>query len=61
MVCFYKRCLAGGLIVVHFNIRVPTSSGNHGKSLKKSMHGKIIEFEKNLSNHGKIMEFCEII
>ena len=32
-------------------LRVPTSSGNHGKpgkSLKKSsMHGKIMEFEKN--------------
>ena len=42
--------------------RVPTSSGNHGKSPKKSsMHGKIMEFEKNLNNHGKIMEFCEII
>ena len=30
-------------------IRVPTSSGNHGKpgkSLKNSMHGKIMEFEK---------------
>ena len=31
---------------------------NHKKS---SMHGKIMEFEKNLNNHGKIMEFCEII
>ena len=45
--------------------RVPTRSGNHGKpgkSLKNSMHGKIMEFEnKNLNNHGKIMEFCEII
>ena len=40
---------------------VPTSSGNHGKSQKSSMHGKIMEFEKNLHNHGKIMEFCEII
>ena len=31
-------------------IRVPTSSGNHGKpgkSPKSSMHGKIMEFEKN--------------
>ena len=28
---------------------------------KSSMHGKIMEFEKNLNNHGKIMEFCEII
>ena len=27
-----------------------------------SMHGKIMEFEKQqLNNHGKIMEFCEII
>ena len=28
---------------------------------KSSMRGKIMEFEKNLNNHGKIMEFCEII
>ena len=29
---------------------------------KSSMHGKIMEFEKQqLNNHGKIMEFCEII
>ena len=45
--------------------RVPTSSGNHGKpgkSRKSSMHGKIMEFEKQqLNNHGKIMEFHEII
>ena len=27
---------------------------------KKSMHGKIMDFEENLNNHGKIMEFCEI-
>ena len=44
--------------------RVPTCSGNHGKpgkSLKKSsMHGNILEFEKK-HNHGKTMEFCEII
>ena len=50
--------------VVHY-YRVPTSSGNHGKPekspKKSSMLGKIIEFEKNLNNHGKIMEFCEII
>ena len=50
--------------VVHL-YRVPTSSGNHekpGKSQKKSsMLGKIIEFEKNLNNHGKIMDFSEII
>ena len=31
------------------------------KVTKKSMHGKNMEFEKNLNNHGKIMEFCEII
>ena len=31
---------------------------NHQKS---SMHGKIMEFEKNLNYRGKIMEFCEII
>ena len=45
-------------------VRVPTNSGNYGKpgkSQKKSMHGKIMEFEKNLNYHGKIMEFCEII
>ena len=24
---------------------------------KKSMHGKVMEFEKNLNNHGKVMEF----
>ena len=47
------------------DVRVPTSSGNHGKpgkSLKSSMHGNIMEFKKKtLNNHGKIMEFCEII
>ena len=26
--------------------RVPTGSGKHGKWLKNSMHGKVIEFEK---------------
>ena len=26
---------------------------------KSYMHGKIMEFEKNLNNHGKIMKFCE--
>ena len=31
---------------------------NHPKS---SMHGKIMEFEKTLNNHGKNMEFHEII
>ena len=25
------------------------------------MYGKIMEFEKKLNNHGKIMEFSEII
>ena len=50
------------ILVVSFPLyRVPTSSGNQGKSLKKSMHGKIMEFEKNLNIHGKIMEFCENI
>ena len=28
---------------------------------KNSMHGEIVEFEKTLNNHEKIMEFCEII
>ena len=28
---------------------------------KSSMHVKIMEFEKNLNNHEKIMEFCEKI
>ena len=28
---------------------------------KSSMHGKVMDLEKNLNNHGKIMEFCEII
>ena len=28
---------------------------------KKSMHEKIMEFEKHLNNHGKIMKFCDII
>ena len=45
--------------------RVPTSSGNHGKpgkSLKiSSMHRKSWNLKKTLNNHGKIMEFCEII
>ena len=31
---------------------------NHQKS---SINGKVSEFEKNLNNYGKIMEFCEII
>ena len=30
----------------HVSYRVPTSTGNHGKSRKSSMHGKIMEFEK---------------
>ena len=34
-------------IAVHAQSRFLTSSGNHGKSLKKSsMHGKIMDFEK---------------
>ena len=44
--------------------RASTSSRNHGqpgKSLKKFLHAKIMEFENPLNNHGKIMEFCEII
>ena len=44
------------------NDRVLTSSGNHGnpgKSLKKV---PCMEFEKkHINNHGKIMEFCEIV
>ena len=28
---------------------------------KSSMDGKIMEFEKIMNNHGKIMEFCGII
>ena len=28
---------------------------------KSSRHVKIMAFKKNLNNHGKIMEFCEII
>ena len=36
------------LVFEHGTYRVPTSFGNHGKSLKKSsMHGKIMEFEKS--------------
>ena len=48
-------------------VRVPTSSENQakpGKSLEKSsMHGKLTELKKNknINNHGKTMEFCEII
>ena len=38
--------------------RVPISSGNHGKSRKKV---PCMEKSWNLKNHGKIMEFCEII
>ena len=30
----------------HRSSRVPTSSGNHGKSQASSMYGKIMEFEK---------------
>ena len=32
---------------------------NHQK--KSSMHGKIMEFEKKMNNHEKIMGFYEII
>ena len=49
---------------VTHDIRVPTSSGNHGKpgkSLKKFHAWKILGIGKNVNNHGKIMEFCEII
>ena len=53
------------IVFIRAYFRVPTSSGIHGKpgkSQKNSMHGKIMEFEKKtLYNHGKIMEFCEII
>ena len=36
--------------------RVPTSSWKTWKITKKSsMQGKIMEFEKKLNNHGKIM------
>ena len=45
-------------------IRVPMSSGNHGKTGKsrKNVHAwKNHGISKNLINHGKIMEFCEII
>ena len=31
------------------------------KITKNSVYWKIMEYEKNLNNHGKIMEFCEII
>ena len=41
------------------------SSGNHGNlenHTKNSIHGKIMELEKkHLNNHGKVMEFLEII
>ena len=43
------------------SIGVPTSSGNHGKSLKKFHAWKNYGILKILNNHGKIMEFCEII
>ena len=52
--------VCGAFIIQH---RVPTSSGNHGKPGKsKNFHAwKIYGFLKSLNNHGKIMEFCEII
>ena len=40
-------------------IRVPTSSGNHGKPGKSLKKVSCMEFEKNLSNHRKIMEFVK--
>ena len=43
---------------------VPLSSGNHGKigkSLKKFHTLKNHGIWNNLSNHGKIMDFCEMI
>ena len=45
-------------------VRVPTSSGNHGipgKSQKKVTCMEKSWNLKNLNNHGKIMDFCEII
>ena len=37
-------------------------SGKTWKITKKSSkHVKIMEFEKNLNNHGKIIEFWEVI
>ena len=38
--------------------RVPTSSGNHGKSRKKFHAWKNHGISNKLNNHGKIMEFC---
>ena len=42
--------MAGDINSLNFFIRVPTSSGNHGKpgklQKKSSMHGKIMEFAK---------------
>ena len=49
---------------LHCLLRVPTSTGNHGKpgkSLKKFHAWKNHGIGKKLNNHGKIMEFCEII
>ena len=46
-------------------IRVPTSSGNHGKPGKSQKEVPCMEksrnLKKTLNNHGKIMEFYEII
>ena len=50
--------------LVRNKTRVPTSSGNHGKpgkSLKKVPCMKKSWNLKKLNNHGKIMEFCEIV
>ena len=46
--------------------RVPTSTGNHGKLGKSPKKVPCMEKSWNLkketlNNHGKIMEFCEII
>ena len=45
--------------------RVPTSTGKPGKSQKKvpcmEKSWNLKKFEKSWKNHGKIMEFCEII
>ena len=45
-------------------LRVPTSSGNHGKPGKSHKKAPCMEkswnLKKKLNNLGKIMEFCEI-
>ena len=53
--------------MIHYNrksfiyIRIPTSSGNHGKPGKSLKKVPCMEKSWNLNNQGKIMEFCEII